>query len=154
MVKNDIKPGIDYIGITTPFYCVDGKGRFLLHKRSKNCRDEHGKWDNGGGKLDFGLTPEQNVLKEVLEEYGVIGEILEQLPLYTSLRQWDGKKLHWLAIPYFIKVDPKKVKINEPKAIDEIGWFKLEDFPSPLHPSLEHVLKLHPEIFKKYSQKV
>jgi len=27
--------GIDYIGITTPFYCNDGKGNFLFHKRSQ-----------------------------------------------------------------------------------------------------------------------
>ncbi|HEY4495194.1 MAG TPA: hypothetical protein VI998_04000 [Patescibacteria group bacterium] len=31
-----MKLGIDYIGISTPFYCNDGQGCFLLHKRSKN----------------------------------------------------------------------------------------------------------------------
>ena len=59
-----MKPGVDYIGITTPFYCNDGNGLFLLHKRSKNCRDEHGRWDPGSGQLNFGCTPEKNVLRE------------------------------------------------------------------------------------------
>ena len=84
--------GIDYVGVTTPFYCNDGKGNFLLHKRSKNTRDEHGRWDPGSGKLDFGLEFEENVLKEVFEEYGCKGEIQEQLPAHTILREWDGKK--------------------------------------------------------------
>ena len=60
-----MKPGIDYIGITTPFYCNDGNSLFLLHKRSKNCRDEHGRWDPGSGQLEHGLTLEENVFKEI-----------------------------------------------------------------------------------------
>jgi len=149
--KSKLKHGVDFIGVTTPFYCVDENGRYLLHKRSKNCRDEHGKWDTGGGKLEFGLTPEENVLKEVSEEYGCKGKIIEQVPLYTSLREWDGKKLHWLAIPFFIRVKSTEAKNGEPHAMDEIRFYKLEDFPSPLHPALEHVLKIHADLFKKHS---
>ena len=56
-----MKPGIDYIGVSTPFYCHDGQGNFLFHKRSQKCRDEQGRWDTGSGKLEFGLTVEENV---------------------------------------------------------------------------------------------
>ena len=44
-----MQKGIDFIGITTVFFCHDGKGKFLMAKRSKNARDEHGRWDIGGG---------------------------------------------------------------------------------------------------------
>ncbi len=64
-VKDNLKPGVDYIGVTTSFYCNDGKGNFLLHKRSKNTRDENGRWDPGGGQLEFGEKPEKGVLREV-----------------------------------------------------------------------------------------
>ncbi|OGB78549.1 hypothetical protein A2296_02025, partial [candidate division CPR3 bacterium RIFOXYB2_FULL_35_8] len=107
-------PGIDYIGITTPFYCNDGKGNFLLHRRSKNCRDEQRRWDLGSGQLEFGLTPEQNVLKEVFEEYGCSGTIQSQLPPHSIFRKHQGVDTHWLAIPFFVQVDPQKVKISEP----------------------------------------
>lgn len=30
-----MEPGVDYIGISTPFYCNDGHGLFLLHKEVK-----------------------------------------------------------------------------------------------------------------------
>jgi hypothetical protein len=49
-----MNPGIDYVGITTVFFCHDGKGNFLFHKRSNKCRDEHGRWDLGSGKLEHG----------------------------------------------------------------------------------------------------
>ena len=35
--KKDLQGGVDYIGVTVVFYCHDGKGNFLMHKRSKNC---------------------------------------------------------------------------------------------------------------------
>lgn len=53
-----MKKGIDYIGVTVSFYCHDGAGNFVLHKRNHNCRDEHGCWDFGGGGLKHGETLE------------------------------------------------------------------------------------------------
>jgi 8-oxo-dGTP diphosphatase len=142
--------GIDYIGITTPFYCNDGKGNFLLHRRSVNTRDEHGRWDTGSGKLDFGVDLQENVLREVMEEYGCRGEIQEQLPVHSVFRQLNGKTTHWIAIPFFVKVNPDEVKNNEPHKIDEIGWFRLDSLPSPLHTGLEFAMKKFPEFFNKY----
>jgi len=142
--------GVNYIGVTTPFYCNDGKGNFLLHKRSKNCRDEQGRWDAGGGQLEFGQTPEESVLREVEEEYGCRGKIQEVLPAYSILRNLEGKNTHWVGIPFFILVDKNEVKINEPEKIDEIGWFKLDNFPKPLHMGFTGALKRYKEYFEKY----
>jgi ADP-ribose pyrophosphatase len=143
-----VKPGEDYIGISTPFYCNDGKGNFLFHKRSKNCRDEQGKWDPGGGKLEFGLTPEENVLKEVKEEYGCKGKIQKSIPPHTILRINNGKETHWIAFPFFIKVKKSEVKINEPEKIDELGWFRLNKLPKPLHTGFSWTFKHYPKYFK------
>lgn len=145
-----MKAGIDYIGITTPFYCNDGHGRFLFAKRSVNCRDEHGSWECGGGQLEFGQSLEESVLREVMEEYGVPGEIQERIPAHGVMREWNGQKTHWVSVPFFIKVDPTQVKINEPEFIDEIQWLSLNDLPDPLHPGLRFALDNFPEYFDKY----
>lgn len=145
-----MRPGIDYIGISTPFYCHDGQGHFLLHKRSAQCRDEHGHWDPGSGELDFGLTPEANVLKEVREEYGCEGSIEGGLPPHSILRQHGDQRTHWLAIPFFIRVNPAEVKINEPDKIDELGWFGLDDLPQPLHTGFAFTLARYRSQFKSY----
>ena len=145
-----MKIGIDFVGISTPFYCNDGKGNFLFHRRSKNCRDEHGKWDPGSGKLDFGVCIEDNVLREIAEEYGCKGEIQERLPAHDIFREYDGIKTHWLAVPFFVKVNPKEVRINEPEKIDEIGWFKLNNLPQPLHTGFQFTINKFKDYFEKY----
>jgi 8-oxo-dGTP diphosphatase len=147
------RPGVDYVGITTPFYCNNGNGLFLLHKRSKKCRDEHGRWDPGSGQMEFGITPEENVLKEVWEEYGCAGEIQGRLPVHSIFREWNGRKTHWLAIPFFVKVNPAEVKINEPKKISEIGWFALDALPEPLHTGFNFTLSNYRKYFKKWSKR-
>src|SRR3990170_7394617 len=91
-----LKPGIDYIGISTPFYCNNGKGVFVLHKRSKGCRDEQGRWDCGSGQLELGEDPTESVLREVKEEYGCKGTVQEQMPAHIIVRKHNDRKTHWL----------------------------------------------------------
>ena len=147
-----MQTGIDYVGISTPFYCTDGQGNFLLHKRSNKTRDEHGTWDFGGGRLEVGLTPEENVLKEVYEEYGCKGEILEALEYYNIFREWEGQRTHWLALPFFIKVNREEVRNNEPEKIEEFGWFRLDSLPTPLHTACQKAVNERRPYFEKYSK--
>ena len=145
--------GIDYVGITTPFYCHDGNGRLLMHKRSAQCRDEHHRWDSGSGKLETTLSLQQNVLQEILEEYGCTGEIQEQLPAHDIFREQDGVKTHWVAIPFIVKVNPDEVKNGEPHKIEEIGWFDIEHLPKPLHTGFAHTFKIYRSYFDTYLKK-
>lgn len=148
-----MKPGIDYIGITTPFYCHDGDGNFLLHKRSNACRDEQGYWDFGGGRLQFGEDPAEGVLREVYEEYGCQGEIQEQLPAHSIIRTINSQKTHWLAVPFIIKVNRDEVKLNDKDKITEIGWFKLNKLPEPLHTGVQYTMSKFKYYLEKYSHK-
>jgi len=145
-----MKAGIDYIGISTPFYCNDGKGNFLFHKRSKNCRDEQGRWDPGSGQLEFGLSTEENVFKEVKEEYGCLGIIQERLPAHSIFRIHNRKKTHWIAIPFFIYINPKEARINDPDKIEKIEWHTLQNLPNPLHTGFAFTLKHYQSYFEKY----
>jgi 8-oxo-dGTP diphosphatase len=139
---NDARRGIDFIGVTCSFVCHDDKGRILLHKRSKNCRDEHGRWDNGGGAHEFGSSLKETVIREIKEEYGVEPTDLKFIKAYDALRRLaDGTPTHWVVLVYSAKVDPKKVKNNEPYKIDEIGWFTMYNLPSPLHSQVSHTLE-------------
>src|SRR4051812_3436688 len=147
---NELKIGFDYIGVTTAFYCHDGKGNLLMHKRTKECRDEHDRWDTGSGKLEFNLSLEQNALQEVLEEYGCKGEIEGQIPPHDIFREQQGVQTHWLAVPFFVKVDPKEVKIGEPHKMAEIGWFTLDNLPAPLHTGFAFTLSKYRSYFEKY----
>lgn len=150
-----MKIGIDYIGVSTSFYCHNGKGKWLLHKRSINCRDERGAWDSGGGKLEFGLTLEENVLKEIREEYGCEAQIQQQLSAITLLRKSiDGTQTHWIIIPFILFLDEKnvsKVKISDPEKMAELGWFTLDNLPHPLHSGFQKTITLYRKIFEKHT---
>lgn len=147
---NEMKIGFDYIGVTTPFYLHDGKGNILMHKRTTQCRDEHGRWDTGSGKMEFNLSLEENVLQEVLEEYGCKGEIEGQLPAHDIFREQNGIKTHWIAVPFFVKVDPSEVKNGEPHKIEELTWFPISQLPEPLHTGFAYTFSRYKDLFGKY----
>lgn len=125
--------GVDHIGITCVFYCHDGKGNLLLHKRNNKCRDEKGKWDCGGGAMKFGETFEQTVRREIKEEYSCNPEKLSFVGVNNVVRNNDGKKTHWITILFAAKLDPQKVQIGIPSKMEKIGWFKRDKLPKPLH---------------------
>jgi 8-oxo-dGTP diphosphatase len=131
--ESDLKRGIDYIGVNCVFWCHDKNNRLLMHKRSQNCRDEKGRWDCGGGSMEFGETFEEAVTREVKEEYGVKPLKIEYLYSGNVLRKHDGKNTHWIKNLHWVLVDPKKVKNNDPHKLEEIGWFNIDALPSPLH---------------------
>jgi 8-oxo-dGTP pyrophosphatase MutT (NUDIX family) len=149
-----MKIGVDFVGITTPFYCHDGNGNILMHKRTEACRDEHGRWDTGSGKLEFDLSLEENVLQEVLEEYGCTGEIIGRLPAHDIFRDHEGQKTHWIAVPFFIKVNPQEVKNGEPHKIEEIKWFSIKELPDPLHTGFAQTFNKYKTDFEKVFVKI
>ena len=151
-MNGNMKAGVDYTAVAVAFFCNDDKGNFILQKRSENCRDERGCWDGGGGQLEFGEELGEAALRELKEEYGISGEIQEQLPSYAIAREQDGKT-HWIAVPFFIKADIEKARIMEPKKVTEIGIFRLDNLPRPLHSCLQKELKDYKEYFDRYGHK-
>ncbi len=143
----DLRRGVDFIGITCVFFCHDGKGRLLLSKRSKKCRDEIGCWDPGGGALEFGEEFEEGVRREVKEEYCCDIEELKFLGAHNVLRKNGNVDTHWVALIFTAKIDPKQVKNGDPEKIDELGWFKLDSLPDPLHSQMPRFIGLLGDVF-------
>lgn len=105
-----------------------------MGKRSQNARDEHGRWDPGAGGLKHGQSVEQSMLREIKEEYGTKPISYSFLGYFDSFRQTDdGQPTHWVALCFAALVDADSIKINEPDMIDEIGWFSLDNLPTPMH---------------------
>ncbi len=130
-----------YTGVCVIFWCHDGKGKYVLAKRSRQARDEQGCWDVGGGGLEFNDHVLERVRTEVMEEYGAEPEQIEFLGYRDAHRQKDGQAYHWIALDFKVKVNPSKVRICEPHKFDELGWFLLDSLPKPLHSQLPAALK-------------
>lgn len=129
----DHRRGIDHIGVSVSFVVHDGKGRILLQKRGPKARDERGRWDVGGGAIEFGETIEQAVIRELKEELLTKPLEVKFLKVYEALRQFENKLTHWVTIMHAVKVDPSKVAIGEPDKITDIDWFSANNLPQPLH---------------------
>ena len=142
-----MKKGIDYPGVSIVFMCHDGAGNFLLHRRSEQCRDEHGRWDCGGGGLDLGDAVINTLQKELEEEFGT--NVLDHHFLgYRDVhREHEGVKTHWIALDFLVHVDREKVVNNEPHKFEELGWFKWGEFPEPRHSQF-------PPFFEKHEEKI
>jgi 8-oxo-dGTP diphosphatase len=126
--------GISFVGVTTSFLCYDKDGEFVMAKRSSNARDEQGRWDSGGGGLKHGVTLEDNVRREIKEEYGADVQELTFLGYEELFRELaDGTPTHWISFRYAALVDRQQVKNNEPESFDDLGWFTLSTLPTPLH---------------------
>lgn len=125
--------GFSFVGVSTSALCHDGKGNFLMMKRGQKARDEQERWDIVGGSLDFGLSVEENMMKEIQEEICVPAEQVTFLGYRDLHRRIGGKLSHWVSLDHLALVDREKVAIGEPDKIAEVGWFQFDGLPSPLH---------------------
>lgn len=128
-----MKKGEDYTGVTICYFCHDGKGNFLMNFRSKNCRDEHERWDIGAGGLEFKDGVEETLRKEIKEEYCTDVLDFEFMGFRELHREHQGKPTHWIALDFKVLVDQSKVKNGEPHKFEKIGWFTLNSLPTPTH---------------------
>lgn len=126
-----MQKGIDYIGNSVVYFCHDGKGRVLLAKRSENTRDEQGRWDIGGGGIEFGDTAENTLRKEIKEEYYTDVLNYKFLGYRDVHREHNGNKTHWITLDFKVLVDRKKAKIGGPHKFDALEWFTLNNLPPP-----------------------
>lgn len=145
-----MQPGIDYIGVGTCAVCHDGRGKIFLNQRSSKCRDEWGKWDNCGGALQFGETPEECVRRELREEYGCEAIECTWGGFVNALRLVNGKKTHWLILTYLVLVDPQRVKINEPEKFMTGDWFLPQEVPSARHSYFDRDFATIQTLWQKY----
>jgi 8-oxo-dGTP diphosphatase len=150
LIVNDLKKGVDFIGVTCVFFCHDGKKNLLLHKRSKNCRDEVGRWDCGAGSMEFGETFEQTIRREIKEEYRLKPKQIEFCGATNVLRKNGLVKTHWIAMIFAVTIDPRHAKVGEPEKMDEIGLFPTDKLPKPLHSKL----RTHLDFIRKVGIKI
>ena len=146
-IPMELKKGIDFVGVSVTSFCHDGKGNVFLNKRSKNCRDEYGRWDLCGGGVEFGDTILETVHKEVAEEYCADVLDSEFIGYRDVHRAHNGVQTHWISLDFLIRIDRAKAANGEPHKFDEVGWFQIGKFPKPMHSQF-------PLFWEKYKDKL
>jgi len=126
--------------VSCVFICHDGAGEILLARRSAGARDEPGTWDTGAGALEFGETFDAAVTREVKEEYATEPREITMLGVRNVVRAEPPS--HWVAVVFAVLVDRERVAIGEPHKFDELGWFRRDALPAPVHSQLAPTLEL------------
>lgn len=125
-----LKAGKDYVGVGVGAIVVNDAGQVFLSQRGTKATNERGAWEFPGGKVDFGETLRATLQREFMEEYGMTIEIVELLSVDDHILEDEGQ--HWVSPTYIahsIGVDPQ---ILEPHKCSAIGWFNINDLPTPL----------------------
>lgn len=125
------------------YFCHDGRGNVLMAKRSNKTRDEHGRWDIGGGGVEFDADVVETIHKEIWEEYCTHVKKCEFLGYRDVHRIHKGKKTHWIALDFMVLVDRKKVRNGEPEKFDEVAWFEVDKMSKNIHSQLPKFLDLY-----------
>lgn len=126
-----MQKGVDYIGVAVGAIMFNDKSELFLSKRSQQVKNERGCWEIPGGSVEFGETLQDAAKREIKEEYGVEIDVLKQFPAEDHLV--PEEKQHWVATTFLAKIKKGQIpKIMEPDKCDEIGWFALDNLPSPL----------------------
>jgi ADP-ribose pyrophosphatase YjhB (NUDIX family) len=129
-----MRKGFDFTGISVVAICHDGEGNYLLEHRSEKCRDEQLRWSPvGSGGLKVHESLEDGLRREIREECGAEAVDIMLLGHREVFREIDGEPYHWIAFDFKVLIDPLETSIIEPDKALEHRWFKLGDFPDPLH---------------------
>jgi 8-oxo-dGTP pyrophosphatase MutT (NUDIX family) len=139
--------GTDCIGITVVYFCHNGKGKVIMGKRNANTRDEHGRWDIGGGGLEFGEKVDETLVREIKEEYCTNVIDHEFLGYRDVHRIHNGQPTHWIALDFAVLVEEEPVAIGEPHKFDAVEWFDIDNLPSETHSQF-------PTFYELYSDKL
>ncbi len=101
-------------------------GMTLLAKRQGSHAE--GCYGSLGGHVQFGESPVEAVKREALEELGIeIGNVV--FVSCTNMRKY-GK--HYIDVSFVAEITSGEPIIMEPHKIESIGWFPLDNLPSPL----------------------
>ena len=103
--------------------------KILLMKRQGGSTGV-GTWSIPGGGVDFMEDPVQAVARELQEETGLLANDFELLG-YTNDTH-AKEKLHYVTFTFYTDKFEGEPKIMEPHKCSEIGWFDIDNLPSPM----------------------
>lgn len=110
----------------------DNKVLLVLRKEDE-LPEAHLKWEYPGGKVDFGETPQEAIVREVLEETGIKVKVNRLLP-YVQTNYWkypwgNQQTLCFVFVCDFIKQE-SRTPDHHVERIDWIEFEKVNDLPS------------------------
>jgi 8-oxo-dGTP diphosphatase len=125
-------PALPWVRVGAYAIATDGAGRILLCRIAEGY-PEAGKWTLPGGGVDHGEHPDDGVVREVLEETGLVarpGPVAGIESGVVPRPQSRPGRLHWVAILYHVEIEPGELRQEVGGSTAECAWVPLADVPS------------------------
>jgi len=112
--------------------CLDGRGRILL-LRWRDPFDGSIKWEPPGGGIEAGETPLEAARRELSEETGLAGDLVEPRPVEIARTfRWNGldhEHTEWFYRARITKTDVRPAGLRPDESDSFLGyrWFSLEE---------------------------
>ncbi|KEQ16250.1 nucleotide triphosphate diphosphatase NUDT15 [Endozoicomonas numazuensis] len=103
-----------------------------------------GQWAFPGGHLEFGESPEECGIREVMEETGLNINQLRTGPYTNDVFITEGK--HYITLFMIAESSSGIPQVKEPEKCLEWEWFEWDHLPAPLFLPIVHLKELgyHP----------
>ncbi|MCH9621277.1 MAG: RNA pyrophosphohydrolase [Chlamydiia bacterium] len=121
------------VGIAT---LVVNDGKILLGKRL-NSHGE-GMWAPPGGHLEYGETPKEGALRELMEETNLSASDVIMGPWTNDF--FPQKEKHYISLFMIVTDFEGEVKLMEPDKCVEWRWFAFDELPEPLFTSIANLV--------------
>jgi 8-oxo-dGTP pyrophosphatase MutT (NUDIX family) len=112
--------------------CLDDRGRILLlHWRDPF--DGSTKWEPPGGGIDAGETPLQAARRELIEDTGLPGDLIEPRPVEIARTfRWNGRDhehTEWFYLARIPKTEVRAAGLRPDERDNLLGyrWFSVEE---------------------------
>jgi len=104
---------------------LDDRNRMLLGRRADN-----GRWTLITGILDPGEQPAVGVVREVLEETGIVAEVEQLAEVYAGgpMEFVNGDRAQFLTLNFRCRHVSGHARVNDDESA-EVGWFGLDELP-------------------------
>ncbi len=107
----------------------DNKVLLTLRKEDE-LPEAHLKWEYPGGKCDFGETPDQAIVREVLEETGVRVKVNRLLPqVFTNYWKYPWGQQQTLCFIYVCDFVAQEKEVSD-HHVEKSDWIELEKVAS------------------------